>query len=773
MKLISYFTSFFYRKKPNRYVNIIGLTVAFAVFIFILLFVNNELNFDKFVANGDRIFRIEEGEFNQVPSAISKLAKQNLDEIENTATVKSFDNHWISYNKNIFEIEDFCFTENSFFKIFPIPFVVGNPETALDAPFKIVLSETLAKNIFGSKNPIGELVNFKNEDYYTVTGVIKDLPDFHLPVKAIASYKSLESRYNLPEYNWYWGLVTYVMLKEKQNPDMVEEKLNVLLNEKNEQWEANGSSVFFRPFNDIYLSNDTYGNDETKHGNASLLIILTVIGVFIVLIASVNYINLSVSYGIRKSNDLIVRRILGSTKRNFIFSQILQSCLSIFISILLAFSIVSVFLNSFESLIGKELNVASFISIKNAFILITVILTLSIIYGLLPALILLKVNSFQSVKSSLVNTKHSGFNSTLVIFQYALSIILICGTIITYKQLNYIKKSDLGFNKDQVVSIELTPELKKNPERFKEELAENSNILGVSFASNNITQFNEYALGFSIDNHVHIFNSALIDPEFIPLMEFNLIQGENFSLNKKSLMTEGYIANETAWNILKNSSLKDKNYELDNRILIGVIKDFHFESFHTRVNPLIFYGGNNENYNNAFVKLTGGNISQAITHIENTFEELDPESLCKYHFVNDAVNNMYHSENVMSRLLGIFTLIAIFIAGIGIISLSALTIESRIKEIGIRKVNGAKVSTLLSMLNKNYIKWVLIAFVISVPVSWFIMNKWLSNFMYKTELNWWLFALAGMLALGIALLTVSWQSWQAATRNPVDALKYE
>jgi len=653
----------------------------------------------------------------------------------------------------------------------------GNPNTALEEPYTIVLSESVSKRIFGDKNPIGQQVNFKNQDDYTVTGIIKDLPDFHLPAKAIASFKSVEDRYNLSDETWGWGLVSYIMLANNHDKDFLEEKMNKLFS-SNENWNVKEPNFKLRAFNDIYLATDTGANDETKHGSMALLITLIVVAVFIVLIASINFINLTISRGLQKTNEIHIRKILGSSKAEIIFQYMLDSVILCTISILIALAIVFFSLNSYENLIGRELNILNVLNIRYILFIILGIVTLGIIYGFPPAYFLMKVSTKQSAKSGQVVAKNSGFNVGLITFQYVISIILISGTIITYKQLLFTSNSNLGFNKEQVLSVDLVPSLTANLSTFKSKLLENPNISGVSFISDDITQLKQYSTLVKIDEEDYVFKYGIIDPEFIPLMDIELIQGENFSQDIQSQMVQSemggsYILNEAAWDILKQSKTKDAGYKINGGTLLGVIRNFHFESFHNKINPMILYWAPSNYFNKALLKLTAGNTAQTINYIDEIYKEIAPESLCKYQFVDDEFNQLYTTDRIMVRLLGIFSMLAIFIATLGIISLSTMAAENRTKEIGIRKVNGAKISEILTMLNTDFVKWVALAFVVASPIAYYIMNKWLENFAYKTNLSWWIFALAGLLALGIALLTVSWQSWRAATRNPVEALRYE
>jgi putative ABC transport system permease protein len=428
----------------------------------------------------------------------------------------------------------------------------------------------------------------------------------------------------------------------------------------------------------------------------------------------------------------------------------------------------------FAFCIGKQLNFEQFFRFKYALFTVFGFASLVIIYGFFPSYFLTRKNIQEWKKGGKSVVKSRGLNNSLITFQYAVSIVLIIGTAFIYRQLDYIQNEDLGFNDEQLLSVKLVSDIKNNLNGFKSQLLENPDIKGVSFVSDNITQFNQYTTEVSIDDKLVVLNYSEVDPDFIPLLDMKMLQGENFSWDIKSQSNGGYILNKAAWDIFKNTSLKEKGYNMKDRTLIGVVDNFHFESFHSKINPMILYWQKEIQYsNNVLIKLSANNTVQTLKYIETVFHKSAPNDLYKCQFINQELDHLYRSEKMLVKLFCIFALLAVFIASLGIFSLSKITAENKIKEIGIRKVNGAKISEVLVMLNKDFVKWVFIAFLIASPIAYFAMHKWLENFAYKTTLSWWIFALTGILAFGIALLTVSFQSWKAASRNPVEALRYE
>jgi putative ABC transport system permease protein len=764
-------------RTSNSYllINIVGLSTAFAAFTLIILFVINELQFDKFNTKGKRIFRIELNGENQVPLVVSRLSKERLPEVENSVVIKSFDNHWISYEKNFFDIDEFCFAENSFFEIFTIPFVYGDYKTALNGPFTIVLTESVSKKIFGNINPIGKQVNFKNQNYYTVTGVIKDLPDFHLPVKAIASFKSLEDIYHLTNENLGWSFVSYVLLNENSKYKDLEIKMNSLFinilgsNKKT----VKKPDFALRPFYDIYLASDTQGNDETKHGDFNLLIIMIVSGILIIGIAGINFVNLSISRRLKECHKIYIRKILGGTTKSIIFQYTLDAVMLCTLSLLTSFIIVYLCYHIYENLIGKTLNIYAIIKPHYMFFLISGIIVFGAACGFLPAYYLTREKSGAGLARGLTVKKRMNFNAGLITFQYTISVMLICGTLLTYKQLHFMRNKNPGFNKDGVLAIELTTPIKDNLNSFKNILLENPDISEVSFVSDEITQLKQYSILINIDGEDHLFKMAFIDPSFLKLLEIDLITGNNFSWDIPTQITDNYIINEAAWDILKNSAIDKEGYKINGRKLLGVTNNLHIESLRYKVSPMIFYWGKSSEYNKALLKLTNGNYANTLAYINGVYKKLAPDSMCKYKFLDESIYQLSHPEEMIVRILGIFSLLALILASMGIISLSFVTAENRTKEIGIRKINGARVGEIVTMLSTDFIKWVAIAYLIACPIAWFGMHYWLQNFTYRTKLSLWIFVLAGILVMIIALLTVIWQSWHAATRNPVEALRYE
>jgi putative ABC transport system permease protein len=323
-----------WNKSSHFIFNLSGLSIALTVFMLIMLYVVNEFNFDKSQTNGPRIYRLESDEENQLPLAVSRLAKKTFPEIEKATVIKSFNNPWLKYNENFYEVEDMCFAESSFFDIFSIPFIKGDYKTALEAPYSIVLCESLVKKIFGDKNPIGERVNFKGQDFYTITGVIKDISDFHLPAKAIASFKSAEDRYHLGDDTWNWGMISYVMLQENSDPKQLESKMNTLFGSMEQLKRYSNYSL--RPFNSIYLATDATSTDESKQGNIYLLIVLIIIGALIIVIASINFINLIISQGLKKMQEVTIKRILGGSRMTIFFQYAVDSLILCFCAMLIA-----------------------------------------------------------------------------------------------------------------------------------------------------------------------------------------------------------------------------------------------------------------------------------------------------------------------------------------------------------------------------------------------------------------------------------------------------
>ncbi len=761
----------FKKNITSTLIKILGLAVSIAAVIIIWSFVINENKFDKGILNSDRIYRLESN-WASMPPFLGHAINQNLTNQVIATRLNFWGDVGIQVNNNPFNLKDLTFADSTFFKAFPLEFIAGDPEEALIQPFSLVLTESIAKRLFGSNDVIGKTVRFENQFDFTVTAIIKDQPFLHFKLDVLASIVSLEQiRYKgvLQEYDG-WSYPTYLLL-----PDgiLVAEYEKIILDLLKKVGYDNQFRLF--PFSKIYYSPEVENESNTKHGNLLYNKILIAVSIFILLLAAINFINLTIANAVARSKEVSLKKLQGASKFHLILQFVFETVLFIFISILLSFLLLWFFNPLLYSLTGFSVNAADFYTADNLLILAAGLVAFILISGIYPSIYISSytINTNKEKLSRFNN--HIGIRNGLIIFQNLVSIILICSTLIANQQFRYMNKKDLGFNKNDIINLKINSQLKDHLDLFKEKLLKYPEIISVSYSSRIPGNYWGSWCCLNIEGKESKYFNNYVDPDYLKTLDIRIKEGRNFSANNPGDIKATYLINETAI----------KLYDLKNPIgqvivpgngikgqIIGIIYDFHYRGLNYEQSPLIlFYTSEHLNYIN--VKINNNNIAGGLERMKVTWDELCPAFAFEYTFMDETYDLQYKSEKRFESLLFSFALLALFIASIGLFGLSIHSTERRTKEIGIRKINGAKVTEVMIMLNKDFLKWVAIAFIIACPISWYAMNKWLENFAYKTRLSWWIFALAGIIALGIALLTVSRQSWRAATRNPVEALRYE
>ncbi len=757
---------YLWKNRIYNFINILGLTVSITSILIILVYIGNEQKYDTQINNRDKIYRMGTN-WATMPSFIGHFLKNESGYIENVTRVK-MEEHEISYNDEVFRIDNIGMADANFFNIFNFKFLLGNQENALQKKHSIVLTEREAERIFGKANPLNQTILLKNKYPFTVTGVVENPDYFHLPFTAIATLESLkELAYpEILEQKDGWSYFTYIVGKPSLTMAQTEERLNSKLKEFNYQQE-----FYLTSLKDLYFAAPLYYEGNTRHGSKAVLYILFSIAVLLFILAGINFINLTNSRTNIRLKEVGIKKMIGSPKSTLIAQFLVESIMLLLIALGFSLLLVKIVKPSFCNLVDKTIDFGAIYSPLNLFVIVLLIFLTGIITGLFPAI---SINSVQSI--SLIKNKMSRFSQktffskSLITFQYVISIILIAGTLIIVKQLNYLKNKDLGFSPEQIVCVELNDDLKAQQKAFKNELLQIPGVFQAAYSGN--------SMGHDWSNWVNemdgsgkAFKVNCVEPGYFDLMGIQLKKGRIFREDEQD---KGYIINEMA---VKQHNIKnplEKTMERDSKIypIIGVMKDFNFQSPQYPIEPVLFYFRDNR-YNLVNLKINAANTKQVMGSIEKVWGKFSPSHVLTYNFQDDLYDKQYKSAEQFSTLVGIGGAIAIMIACLGILGLSISLAEQKIKEIGIRKVNGAKISEILTMLNRDFVKWVIIAFVVATPVAYYAMHKWLESFAYKTTLSWWIFALAGLLALGIALLTVSWQSWRAATRNPVEALRYE
>jgi putative ABC transport system permease protein len=761
----------FIKKLTTTIIKILGLVISISAVIIIWTYVIYENKFDKGIRNSDRIFRLETN-WASMPSFLGDAINKNLTDKVIATRLNFWGDVGVLINNNPFNIKDLTFADSTFFKVFQLEFFDGDSKNALNQPFSMVLSESLANRLFGSTDIIGKIIRFENQYDFTVTGVIKDQPFLHFKTDIIASISSLEQiRYKgvLKQYDG-WSYPTYLLLP-KGTPIAGSEKMVLDMLKK----VGYNDPFRFRPFSQIYYSPEVENEVVTKHGNLLYNKILIAVSIFILLLAAINFINLTIANALARSKEVSIKKILGASLSNLILQFMFETVLLILISFVLS-TLLLWFLNPIiNDLTGFPVSVIDLYTSKNLILFAGGSLTFILITGIYPSFYISSYTINTDKKRLPGPSRHNGIRNGLIVFQNFVSITLICCTLIANRQFLYMNKKDLGFNKTNILILKINSQVKDHLDLFKEKLLKFPSIKNVSFSSRIPGNYWGSWCCVKIEGNENKYFNNYVDADYLKTMGIQIKEGRNFYARNVSDLNATYLINETA---IKQYGLKNPIGQViipgngKKGEIIGIIKDFHYRGLNYPQSPLLlFYTPDYLNYIN--VKISENNLSGALERIKSIWEEICPAFAFEYNFLDETYNLQYKPEKKFENLLFSFALFAVFIASIGLFGLSIHSTEQRTKEIGIRKINGAEITEVIVMLNKDFIKWVAIAIVLAIPVAWYAMNNWLNKFAYKTELNWWIFALAGIIALGIALLTVSWQSWRAATRNPVEALRYE
>ena len=676
---------------------------------------------------------------------------------------------------------DLIFADEDFFKLFTYKVVEGNPELALKEPMTVVITQTLSEKLFGKEPATGKTLKLNNEKELTVKAVVED-PDANSSLSFSALTSMATRKVVMPneaEFKvWPFCLFqTFVLLKEGTNPDETAKKIAALF--PNEM-RTKESAAKLTQFKKLYFSQFALFNGNYLHfGDQKKVMILLLVAALVLIIALVNFINISASQWLERIKQTGVMKVNGASRATLLFRVISEAFLFFLISLFFAVLLIRIFTPYICSYTGIQFNQQLIYSPGFWGIAIASTLALSLIFSIIPAIRISSSNAIDNLRRTVEpRTKNSVSSGIMVTAQFTIAIVLIAFTGLVQKQVNF-GSSNLGINQDNVIGIKLTPELMGKRDVLKKMLLEQPSVGKISFSQYYPDQplsYWETKMDAAGEPKQLSYDTFGADAGFFGTMGLQLISGrlysEDLSTDANKVVVNESFARE---NKLQNP-LGIKFFSMNGSVceIVGVIKDFHYKPINKPILPLAIRNEPFASY--CLVNLQTSDYStlnNAIQDIKKSATGLSPSFPVEISFLDQAIENLYQSELQFRRTFSLFAGCAIVICCMGILAMSMFACQRRIKEIGIRKVNGARVSEVLSMLNRDFVKWVIIAFVIATPISYFIMNKWLENFAYKTELSWWIFALAGMLALGIALLTVSWQSWKAATRNPVEALRYE
>lgn len=793
------------RNKAFSAINIVGLALGLATCLLISLYVFDELSYDRANKKASQIVRVvfrgimNGGQINEanVMPPVAQALKADYPEVEDATRIRTAGSPSITVGDKTFRDDQVAYVDSNFFQVFTFPLLQGDAKTALIQPGTAVITQAMARKFFGDENPMGKSLTIKSWNaLFRVTGVIDKMPvnshfhfDMLLSMAGVSDAKSP---------SWMTsGFFTYLVLPKGYDYKQLEAKLPQVVSKymgsqiqqafgmSLTQFRRKGNDLSFllQPLTNIHLHSNLTGEIEAN-GDVQYVYIFGAIAVFMLLIACINFMNLSTAGASKRAKEVGIRKVMGSVRQSLTSQFLIESLLLTSIALTLAIGLVYLTLPLFNELAGKNLvlNFAASPWLLPGLLLLGVVV--GILAGSYPAFFLSSFKPVQVLKGTRFtgDRKSIGLRSGLVVVQFFISITLMIGTTVVYQQLDYIQNKKLGYTKEQVLVLPETWLLDKKEDVFRNQIMQDPRVVNVSTSgylpagpSNN----NNFMV-YPESNSTQLVKTLRydVDYNYIPTLGMQLAEGRNFS---KAYGTDsaGVILNETAartlgWNdnavghTISNSDNDGKKATLR---VIGVVKDFHFRSMRERISPLVMVLS--KNAGTVIVKVKTKDIAGLVASLKKQWEQLTTDAPFTYSFLDERFNNTYLAEQKTGRILGLFAGLTIFVACLGLFGLATFTAEQRTKEIGVRKVLGASVTSIVGLLSKDFLKLVAIAIVLASPVAWYVMNRWLQDFAYKIDITWWMFALAGVLSVSIALLTVSFQSVKAALMNPVKSLKTE
>jgi ABC-type antimicrobial peptide transport system permease subunit len=768
------------RQKVFSLINIAGLAIGMAICILIFLWVQDELNYDRFHENANNIYRVVMHDQNYgvkwpvVSIPVGPALEQDFPEVVHSARVSDF--------RGLIKLEDKKFDEigayvdPSFLDIFSFPFERGNPETALTSPLSIVISQKIAEKFFGSENPLGKNLILNQDLDLTVTGVMRDIPEnSYFDLDFLAPFEIFEQRDRDPT-NWgRFQLYTYILLQDNSNLEELGEKVAGLLQQHDVR---SGPRLELEALTRIHL----YANDGG--GDIRYIYIFSIIAVFILAIACINFMNLTTARSSTRAIEIGMRKVTGAKRIDLVKQFFGESVLIALIALAFAITLVFLLLPTLNNLANKQLSLNPQGNWIIIFGFVGIVLFAGFLAGSYPSLFLSALKPVNILRGTLIPTrggaKRALFRKVLVVCQFGISIFLIISTFIIFKQLHFINHRNLGYQKDHIITVPLRGNASLQYEAFKNELLRDSRITHAAATSEVPVLIGKIHMGYEWEGKDPEKESrmyeVLVDHDFIKTLNMTIVEGRDFSKEYTTDTAEAFVLNEAAVKYYDIESPVGKDFSFDDRKgkIIGIVKDFHFRPLQEEIEPLVMFI-EPEKFNYLCVMI-GSEVSElpgAIKYIESAWNKFVPLFPFQYSFLDATFDRLYRSEQKTGRIFGYFTFLAIFISCLGLFGLAAQIAEQRTKEIGIRKVMGATVAGITLLLTRDFMKWVFVANVIAWPTAYFAMNMWLQNYAYRTGMGIGLFFLAAVIALFIAFLTVSFQTIRAAVADPVESLRYE
>ena len=794
------------RHKFISFINISGLTIGLACCLLILIYIIQEVSYDRFNTNAKDIYRVTRS-FNSADGVVNlnlgsvappfgPLLKNEFPDIKKTTRVYRAGDMTLRYKDKLFNETAACFADENFFDFFTVKIVHGNARTALNEPFSVMLTEDLARKYFGNEDPINKEIRFEDQYNFKVTGVYKSFPaNSHLHPQMLMSFKTLNNAdvYGKKKLETNWdnnAFYTYLLFPSNYNIAHVKSQLPAFLDkymhqegDPNTNKPSTWTKLSLQPLLDIHLRSHLDSEIE-NNGDIKRIYIFSSVALFILLIACINYMNLSTARSALRAREIGIRKVIGAQQKELIMQFLGESVLITYLSLLLAIVLIILVLPAINKLSELGLSMHVLLQPKIMIPILLLPFVIGIISGIYPAIFMASFNPSKVLKG-LVRVGDGGisFRKVLVVTQFSISIILIVATTVVFQQLRYLQKKSLGFNKDYIITTSGIPA--DTFEAFKADLLKDAAVKDLARSSrlpsgrlldeNGASVFSG-SKSLPVNASIKCINT---DYGFIPTYGIKIVAGRNFN---RGFATDSnnYVINVATvkvlgWKTPDNAIDRDLIYGGVKGKVIGVVNDIHFESLHQKIVPLLMRmpSFENNNYGKLSIKIDGHNVKSELNNIEQTWKKYQPEKPFEYSFLDERFQRLYTEEQQQGNLFSVFSCIAIFIACLGLFGLSAFSISQRVKEIGIRKVLGASVQQIVTELSQDFLKLVLIAAIIALPIAWYAMNTWLLNFAFRINIQWWILAMAGIVAVIIAFITISYQSIKAALANPVKSLRSE
>ncbi len=779
----------FWRKilsnKGFTLINVTGLSTGIAVFILIVIWGLNEFSYDRFNENSDEIYRVEVGGSVYMVSAAALTYRNEFPEIEKSVRFSGQGRAMISNGDKSIFVKNFYLADSTLFDVFTYEFVAGNPAEALKTPFTIVLTESTAETLFGKEDPMGKTLRVHDVIDVVVTGVFRDAKRTHMPADAICSFVTLGKLNSQPDFLHSFGtnqFPTYFIISKGVDKEELTKRMSQFTNDLyaklvGKPVAETQTKVELVPLEEVFFHEPYF--PMHMHGNLKYVYIFLLVSFLTLVIACINFINLTMARSETVVREVGVKKAFGVSGKQLFSQFLLESVILSFISSLIAIALIWLLIPEFNNITGGSLSLKDYLDPKHIVQYFAVIVCIGIAAGIYPAIRLSSLNPVVYFRKNVQGSGRSVFRTGLVIFQFTISTVLVLSVFVIIRQLNYMKKFDTGFNDENVITIRLSGSIGSKQQSFRNEVLAIPGIRDIAFSSAIPGETNNYE-GFEYDGTRRSVPVFTVDPSFLPLLDIRVSEGRNFSWDRPNDRNGACILNREAvrlWEIDEpvGKFLKHSYYlttipksEIE---IIGVIDDYHYISPRDSVQPALFCYG--DWYGRASLRIEKANLPETLARLEKIWSDYAPGFPFSYMFLDESYNSQYKSESTLNRILVYFSFLAILIGCLGLLGLTSFLTRQRTKEIGIRKVFGSTGVLIVRLLSFSFLRWVLVAFLLGSPVAAVIMSKWLSGFANHTALNWWLFVTGALALVSIAFLAILFRIIKVSRTNPVVALKYE